>query len=64
MLEAMGHELASIHRGSREKDDIEADLEARKEGWLLKAVTTVSNAIAAEQRLWKKYPKKWPSHKA
>jgi hypothetical protein len=56
----MGHELASIHRGTREKDDIEADLEARADGWLLASVTTISAAIAAEQREWKKHPEKWP----
>ena len=56
MLQAMGHELASIHRGTREKDDIEADLEARDEGWLLAAATAVSAPIAAEQRDWKKHP--------
>ena len=60
MLSAMGHELASIHRGSREKDDIEADLEARPDGWLLASVTAAAAAIAAEQREWKKYPEKWP----
>lgn len=60
MLHAMGHELASIHRGTREKDDIEADLESRADGWLLAAVTAISAAIAAEQRDWKKHPEKWP----
>lgn len=64
MLHAMGHDLASIHRGTREKDDIEADLEARGENWLLKAAGRVSTAIAAEQQEWKKHPEKWPSHKA
>ena len=60
MLKAMGHELASIHRGTREKDDIEADLTARADGWLLAAVTAISASIAAEQREWKKHPEKWP----
>ena len=60
MLHAMGHELASIHRGTREKDDIEADLAARADGWLLASVTAISAAIAAEQREWKKHPEKWP----
>ena len=60
MLNAMGHELASIHRGTREKDDIEADLEARADGWLLASVTAVAAAITAEQREWKKHPEKWP----
>ena len=60
MLQAMGHELASIHRGTRDKDDIEADLEARPDGWLLASVTAISAAIAAEQREWKKHPEKWP----
>jgi hypothetical protein len=60
MLQAMGHELASIHRGTREKDDIEADLESRADGWLLASVTAISTAIAAEQREWKKHPEKWP----
>ena len=60
MLQAMGHELASIHRGTREKDDIEADLESRADGWLLAATTAISASIAAEQREWKKHPQKWP----
>ena len=64
MLHAMGHDLASIHRGTCEKDDIEADLEARGEKWLSKAAGRMSAAIAAEQREWKKHPEKWPSHKA
>lgn len=60
MLQAMGHELASIHRGTREKDDIEADFAARGDGWLLAAVTAVSASIATEQKDWKKHPEKWP----
>jgi hypothetical protein len=60
MLHAMGHELASIHRGTREKDGIEADLAARADGWLLASVTAISAAIAAEQQEWKKHPEKWP----
>jgi hypothetical protein len=60
MLHAMGRELASIHRGTREKDDIEADFQARGNGWLLAAVTSVAAAITAEQREWEKHPEKWP----
>ena len=64
MLNAMGHELASIHRGTREKDDIEADLEARADGWLLASVTAAAAAITAEQREWKKHPEKWPRRRS
>jgi hypothetical protein len=60
MLSAMGHELASIHCGSLDKNDIEADFLARKSGWLLEAVTAVAKAITAEQKAWKKHPEKWP----
>lgn len=60
MLKAIGHELASIHRGTREKDDIEADFTVRADRWLLAAVTAISASIAAEQREWKKHPEKWP----
>jgi uncharacterized protein (DUF2252 family) len=59
MLSAMGHELASIHRATLEKDDIEADFEARKSG-LAKLVTAVSKAIAREQKEWKAHPAEWP----
>ncbi len=60
MLCAMGRELASIHRGSREKDDIEADFQARNAGWLLASVTAVARTIAGEQTEWRKHPEKWP----
>jgi len=49
MLEAMGHELASIHRGSASEDVIAADFDAREEG-LPDAVNAISDAIRREQK--------------
>jgi uncharacterized protein (DUF2252 family) len=59
MLDAMGHELASIHRATLEKDELEADFHARRKG-LTKIVGKVSKAIAREQARWKAHPDKWP----
>ena len=59
MLDAMGHELASIHRATLDKDELEADFHARRKG-LTKIVGKVSKAIAREQARWKAHPDKWP----
>jgi uncharacterized protein (DUF2252 family) len=59
MLDAMGHELASIHRATLDKDELEADFHARRKR-LTKIVGKVSKAIAREQARWKAHPDKWP----
>jgi len=59
MLHAMGHDLASIHRATCDKDTLEIDFEARRKG-LSKIVMAVSKAIAREQKQWKAHPNKWP----
>jgi len=59
MLHAMGHDLASIHRATCDKDALEIDFEARRKS-LHKIVTAVSKAIAGEQKQWKAHPSKWP----
>jgi hypothetical protein len=60
MLHAMGHELASIHGGTLEKDEIEADLAQREDDWLHTATRTVCAAITAEWREWRDHPDQWP----
>ena len=57
MLGAMGHDLAAIHRGTRDADDIAADLTARADGWLEEAVSAAAAAVTAEWREWRRHHK-------
>ena len=58
-LLAMGHDVASIHRATLDKDDLETDLQERLKG-LAKTVGKVCKAITREQQHWKAHPDKWP----
>ena len=49
MLHAMGHELASIHRATLDKDELETDFHARRKG-LAKMVQKIAKTIVAEQK--------------
>jgi hypothetical protein len=53
VLEAMGHELASIHRGTpRRRRAILADLEGRDAGWLHVATKTAQKQVEADFKAW------------
>jgi uncharacterized protein DUF2252 len=60
VLEAMGRDLASIHRGTHDRRKaILADLEARQAGWLSAAVDTAGRQVRADFRDWAAaHPKK------
>jgi uncharacterized protein (DUF2252 family) len=59
MLHAMGRDLASIHRATLDKDDLEADFQGHVKD-LAKTVGKVCKAITREQQQWKAHPDKWP----
>ena len=53
VLEAMGHELASIHRGTpRRRKAILADLEGRDAGWLQAAAKSAQKQVEADFKAW------------
>ena len=54
VLQAMGHDLASIHRGTNHRRKaIEADLKGRAARWLLDAVTAAQAQITADWEEWR-----------
>jgi hypothetical protein len=60
MLQAMGQDLASIHRGTDTHGKIKADLEQRRSGWLFAAAQAASENVNREFEVWKKYQKALP----
>jgi Uncharacterized protein conserved in bacteria (DUF2252) len=55
LLRAMGHDLASIHRGTpNRKKAIMADLVRRKRGWLRAAVESAAMLVRREHKDWAK----------
>jgi hypothetical protein len=53
VLEAMGHELASIHRGTpRRRKAILADLEGRDAGWLHASAKSAQQQVEADFKAW------------
>jgi uncharacterized protein DUF2252 len=65
MLEAMGRDLAAIHRGTPgRRKAISADLVQRKANWLLAAVTAARNSIEAEWSEWSAYHKRTHAKRA
>jgi uncharacterized protein (DUF2252 family) len=53
VLEAMGHELASIHRGTpRRRKAILADIEGRDAGWLHAAAKSAQKQVEADFKAW------------
>jgi hypothetical protein len=53
MLQAMGHDLASIHRGTNDRRKaIEADLKQRGNGWLLAAVMAAQVKVEKDWGEW------------
>jgi Uncharacterized protein conserved in bacteria (DUF2252) len=59
MLQAMGRDIASIHRGTPDRHKaIVADLAQRDAGWLLAAVKAATRSIKGEWREWRAHEKK------
>jgi len=53
VLEAMGHDLASVHRGTpRRRKAILADLEGRDAGWLHAAARAAQSQVEADFKAW------------
>ena len=53
MLEAMGYDLAAIHRGTRRRRQaIQDDLAARPDRWLCKAANAASNQVESDFAAW------------
>jgi hypothetical protein len=53
VLEAMGRDLAAIHRGTHHRrKEIVDDLTARPEGWLQTAVKAARTKVEADQKAW------------
>jgi len=56
MLEAMGRDLAAIHRGTDDsKKAIQDDLKRRKAGWLFAAVGNAARGVEDDFKTWKEY---------
>ncbi len=55
MLRAMGHELASVHRGTGNRDAaLAADFNGRGRGWLREATDAAGDFVRGEFEAWRK----------
>jgi hypothetical protein len=58
LLQAMGYELANIHRGTRGEKGIAKDLAARSDSWLRRAAQTAAQFVSDEYRSFSGRPRR------